>query len=255
MNIDEDLSDVFQRVGRVARRKGRTGEAFIFLPYWYFDYQGRQRCTTTVDKDRSARSVAGRRRRTSKNMMRRGRKASRLQEGTIVADSSPSSSEDDSSETQTQGIDDMFSWEDEECVRALSDYQALVNKTNWSEEDLAKRSKIAREWREFCNARCRRKVLLRFLQEQGSQEEIVDIDRTVPKGRCCNGWGCTPGTIHGIVTTVPPIVHDVGAKPSQGTMAWFALQHLEKWCNEAAGNSELYRDMVGQPPGSFVLLP
>jgi hypothetical protein len=77
----------------------------------------------------------------------------------------------------------------------------------------------------------------------------------VPEGRCCNGWGCTPGTLHGIVTTVPPIVHDVGAKPSQGTIAWFALQYLEKWCEEAAGNSEDYRDIVGQPPGSFVLRP
>ena len=125
-------------------------------------------------------------------------------------------------------IDDMFSWEDEECELALSDYQALINKTNWSRDELAKQSKIPPEWQEFCNARCRRKVLLRFLQEHRSQEEIVGTDRAVPEGRCCNGWGCTPGTLHGIVTIVPPIVHDVGAKPSQGTMAWFALQYLEK---------------------------
>ena len=95
---------------------------------------------------------------------------------------------------------------------------------------------------------------MRFLQEHRSQEEIVGTDRAVPEGRCCNGWGCTPGTLHDIVTTVPPVVHDVGAKPSQGTMAWFALQHLEKWCSEAAANLEDYRDMVGRPPGSFVLV-
>ena len=201
MNIDNDLGDIFQRVGRAARGRGRTAVAFIFLPYWYFNYQGRERDTTTADEVPSAGKVASRRRRATKNTMRRGREASRLQEGATVADSSPSSSEDSGSATQTQDIDatqtqdidDMFSWEDEECVLALSDYQALVNKTNWSKDELAKRSKIAPEWREFCNARCRRKVLLRFLQEHRSQEEIVGTDRAVPEGRCCNGWGVTAG--------------------------------------------------------------
>jgi superfamily II DNA helicase RecQ len=255
MNIDRDLGDIFQRVGRAARGRGRTAIAIIFLPYWYFDYQGQERCAIATGEVSSAHGTAGRRRRATRNMMRREREASQPQEVKTVTDISPSSSEDDSSATETQDIDDMFSWDNEECVLALSDCQALVNKTKWSGDDLEKRTKIAPEWRGFCNARCRRKVLLRFLQEHRSQEEIIGTDRAVPEGRCCNGWGCTPGKLHGIVTTVPPIIHDVGAKPSRGTMAWFALQYLEKWCSEAARNLEDYRGMVGQPPASFVLRP
>ena len=40
MNIDRDLGDIFQRVGRAARGRGRIAIAIIFLPYWYFNYQG-----------------------------------------------------------------------------------------------------------------------------------------------------------------------------------------------------------------------
>ena len=254
MNINHDLGDISRRVGHAACKEGRTAIAVIFLPYWYFDYQGRERCTATADEVPSARSVVSRRRRAT-NAMRREREASRLQEEATGADDSPNSSEDDSSVTQTEGTDDMFSWENEECVRALSDCQGLVNKTYWTRDELEKRSKIAPEFRAICNAKCRRKAELRFLQEHRSQEMIVGRDRAVPEGRCCNGWGCTPGTLHGIVTTVPPVVHDVGAKPSKNTMAWFALLHLEKWCSEAAGNLEDYRDLAGQPPGSFVLRP
>ena len=157
--------------------------------------------------------------------------------------------------TETEDTDDMFSWENEECVRALSDCQDLVNKTYWTKDELEKRSKIAPEFRAFCNARCRRKSELRFLQEHRSQEVIVGMDRAVPEGRCCNGWGCTPQILHGIVKTVPPVVHNVGAKPTKSTMAWFALLHLEEWCNEAAGKLEDYRGMVGRPTGNLVLLP
>jgi superfamily II DNA or RNA helicase len=256
MNIDHDLGDIFQRVGRAARGRGRTAIGVIFLPYWYFDYQGRGHCTTKVDKVSTARRAVGHpRRRAVKNTMRREREANRVQEGATISDSSSSSSEDDGSVEELQDIDDMFSWENEESVLALSDCQVIVNKKKWSKDDLEKRRKIAQEWREFCNARCRRKVLLRFLQEHLSQEETDIIDKAVPEGRCCNGWGCTPGTLHGIVTTVPPIVHNVGVKPSQGTMAWFALQHLEKWCIEASGNLKEYHDMLGGQPGSLVLLP
>ena len=42
MNIDKDLGDINQRVGRAARREGRTAIGVIFLPYWYFDYQGQE---------------------------------------------------------------------------------------------------------------------------------------------------------------------------------------------------------------------
>jgi len=42
MNIDKDLGDINQRVGRAARGEGRTAIAVIFLPYWYFDYQGQE---------------------------------------------------------------------------------------------------------------------------------------------------------------------------------------------------------------------
>jgi hypothetical protein len=187
--------------------------------------------------------------------MRREREASRLKEEATGVDDSPSSSEDDGLVTQTEDADDMFSWENEECVSALSNCQALVNKSYWTKDELEKRSKIAPEFRAFCNAKCRRKVKLEFLQEYRSQEVIVDINRAVPDGECCNGWGCTPWILHGIVTTVPPVVRDVGAKPSKNTMAWFALQHLKKWCSEAAGNLEDYRDMWAQPAGSLVLRP
>jgi len=61
--------------------------------------------------------------------MRRERKADKQQEKATRADDSDSlsSSEDDGSITQTEGANDMFSWENEECVRALSHCQALVD--------------------------------------------------------------------------------------------------------------------------------
>lgn len=132
MNIDKDLGDINQRVGRAARREGRTAIGVIFLPYWYFDYQGQEpnkRCTATADEVPSARSVASRCRRATKNAMRRERKADKQQEKATRADDSDSlsSSEDDGSITQTEGANDMFSWENEECVRALSHCQALVD--------------------------------------------------------------------------------------------------------------------------------
>ena len=80
MNIDHDLGDINQRVGRAARGEGRTAIAVIFLPYWYFDYQGLEHCTATTDEVLGARSEVSSRRRATKNAMRREREreASRL---------------------------------------------------------------------------------------------------------------------------------------------------------------------------------
>jgi Lhr-like helicase len=35
--IDKEPGEVWQRIGRGGRGEGRTSQAFIFLPYWFFD--------------------------------------------------------------------------------------------------------------------------------------------------------------------------------------------------------------------------
>src|SRR5579871_3044037 len=191
MNIDHDLGDIYQRVGRAACEEGRTAVAVIFLPYWYFDYQGREHRTATANKLKvpSARNVISRRQRTTKNATRHQREASRQQpeatgEDDIHYDSS-SSSQDEDFVPQTEGTDDMFSWDNEDCVSALSNCQVLLNETYWTKDELEKRAKITSEWRRLCNSGCHRDVLLTFtyLQEEKSREVI--FDRTVPEGRCC----------------------------------------------------------------------
>ena len=41
--LGKDLGDVWQRLGRGGRGPGRRSEGFIFLPYWAFDSQGKER--------------------------------------------------------------------------------------------------------------------------------------------------------------------------------------------------------------------
>src|SRR5579871_432837 len=102
MNIDHDLGDIYQRVGCAACEEGRTAVAVIFLPYWYFDYQGQEHRTATANKLKvpSARNVISRRQRTTKNTMRHQREASRQQpevtgEDNTHYDSSSSSQDED----------------------------------------------------------------------------------------------------------------------------------------------------------------
>jgi hypothetical protein len=244
--LDQTLDEIWQRAGRVARATGRTGVAYIFLPYWLFDTEGVERphpsvavtSTTTVPTKQYAR---GRGRGKSKSKMGPSHNSnSQSQEGSRSQVFQPS---------QSSGL--RFSYtpgdvSDTESVAAscISDAGSVLSSQGnrdkaapdgtlyWTDMETKKRTEIGRVWLELANSLCYRWPILRELGEH------ILPGGGRPDGCLCNGSRCQPSLTPELTPPPKPALAGAVARPNSNSRGWVALLFIDAWAAERA--EEIY---------------
>ena len=93
--IDKQISDLWQRLGRCSRTPGMQGVGHVFLPYWVFDSEGRNK-TTPAEPQSLTQASSNRTRSGSATVMRRSQsvhKASQLNISQVIKSSTESENE------------------------------------------------------------------------------------------------------------------------------------------------------------------
>jgi superfamily II DNA helicase RecQ len=205
--IDNDPSEVWQRIGRGGRGEGQRSKAYIFLPYWAFDTEGcnRPRPIQLAVSEQSATQ----RKRTHRNMLpsHRALAHSRLNNSFTPGDVSDTESIASSASATSQN-------------EPISHDRGL---RYWTKTDLERRAGLLDSWKSICNSQCKRSPFLDYLGEQKLPKSAQSIQ--VPPEQCCNG--CNP-TLFPVFTQAPEGQKPLGA-PRPGTRAGIALNLLDQW--------------------------
>ena len=171
--IGFDLGDVWQRLGRGGRGRGRTSEGYIFIPYWVFDCEGIDRPGKEDESD-----VLVRRVRQSRNQLPADR--ARVQ---------------NKSRLQTSYSQDEIPYSDAESVASTVSAVSASNQESdhsgikyWTKAECKLRRELDLAWKELANSTCYRIV---FLVRLGEYQLPRGAERVVVEPRyCCNA--CNP---------------------------------------------------------------
>jgi hypothetical protein len=195
--IDDDVSDVWQRLGRGGRGPGRTSQGYLLLPYWVFDSEGTERPAIKVTSVPNPRTIRPR--------------TSRLIESCTPGDIS-----------DTESIAESIASNQSE----ISDNETRVK--YWTKDELEKRAKVSQLWKDIVNGTCHREPILTYLGEGKLSGDTQTIQTT--SEQCCSR--CNASLIPPF--TVPPTISKPLNAPRRGTRADFALKFMIKWAEAQA---------------------
>ena len=235
--VGMDLGDVWQRLGRGGRGPGRRSEGFIFLPYWAFDSQGKERPAREVAAGEGPSSLSspkrGRQPRHQLPSTRRAKQSSRLQ---------ISFSQDDVA-SDAESVASSICSDASQVSQGQQNSQAVPY---WKEDEQRRRAELPAEWRDMLNAGCHRRIFLMFLGEDKlppGAERVVVAD-----GPCCSA--CSPASFEPL-PDAPRIETPVVAPPRAGTKAHAALGLINRWALEMVETE--YPDPAMELPPDIII--
>ena len=236
--ITDDVGDLWQRFGRAARGRNKTGVAIFFAPYWAFNRLGYQKESTEEVTSRITSEPKRRR-----NMLSRDCRASRLQQSFSQGSSRESDSDHDGN------LSDQYPYSNRELDGTATDQSTGKNKVHpWTKQEIKSRDSMSDCWRAMLNSDCYRKYPLEFLQEDKCDPETQTLK--APRESCCNGIGCNPNFL--VITTAPTAPVSL-RKPTLGSKQGIALQWLVKWCRVQADELVLIEERFAPMPSSYFL--
>ena len=220
LSVGMNLGDVWQRLGRGGRGPGPRSEGYIFLPYWAFDSQGKERPAKEVGAGEGSSSLQ-----TS------------FSEDDLASDaeSVASSGSDASQPSQDQLV--------QPPAGSTQDSQAAPY---WKDDEQRWRAELPAEWRDMLSAGCHRRIFLMFLGEDKlprGAERVVVAD-----GPCCSA--CSPASFEPL-PDAPRIETPVVAPPRAGTKAHAALGLIDRWALEMVESD--YPDRVMDLPADVII--
>jgi superfamily II DNA helicase RecQ len=226
--LDKEVGDIWQRIGRGGRGPGRTSHAYVFLPYWLFDSEGRDNPDKALpSKGPLSQSNSTKSFRT-RNTLPSHRRQSRLSSSFGPEELSDAESIVSIESEEGEDRQETASQETASQETASQEIASLPRVRFWSKEESLKRNNISAVWKDICNGPCKRTGFLVELGElllPGGEEKIV-----AEKSKCCNG--CNP-EINPVLIS-PPIQPSNITQPGGATVAGFALDLIEEWASEQA---------------------
>lgn len=219
---DKDICDLWQRLGRGGRGRGRTSIGYWFIPYWAFDSQYSQH--------------------KNKNKPKSQRKRDKQKQTLLESQPLPSSQL-----SQSFTPDELTDSEVDESINASQDASQdasqyapiaggaildilISGDDGWNEMEKKQREKISSALRLIINGQCHRKGFMCYLGEDllpvGAERSII-----LPEN-CCNGLGCNP--THDQAMPLAPEPSKSLKAPRKNTRADFTLTCIEKWLTERA---------------------
>ncbi len=214
--IDNEPSEIWQRIGRGGRGQGQTSQAFVFLPYWAFDSEGCDRHHPSSQLQGSP--ILLPQRRSYRNQLPTDRRAIRSRLGVS------------STTIDLSDVESVVESVTDSVAESIASDQALDRPLprqlkHWTKVELASRAALADCWKKICNSSCKREPLLDYLGE-GKLPDGVEVIRT-PVSKCCNG--CNPSLAPTL--SLPPESPASVSKPLADSRASIALDMLEKWAS------------------------
>ena len=221
-----DLSEIWQRVGRGGRGDGMTSKAYVFLPFWAFDNQGRDKPGQDVVSQPGRKKPKAKRQRNQLPSDRAIRRQSALQNSWTVDEFNGVDSDVESEcSISSQVIESQASG----AIDGGPSISATVKHTElpyWSKKEREQRSRLPEWWKRLCNDDCKREPILDYLGEKKLPHQVERITRD----RCCNG--CNPAL--NPILTMPPTTTEPPKEPTKGSRAAVALGFIDKWATEQA---------------------
>jgi hypothetical protein len=258
--ITEDLGDLVQRFGRAARREGQTGIAIFFVPYWAFDCLGEDPPNTNlVSGGAQGSSSSPRRRRRTRNTLHRDRGQSSLRQVITASDVSDVNGDSDSAQSVTgtssgrqqrrRKKSDGVTCVERVRLARKRDHNTIPSPCQWTKSDIKQRSKLDPLWKKFINSACHRDFILDHFQESLT-DPTTRKDRPPPQ-TCCTGCNSELGALPKVSIPKPP-----PKAPKPNSKAWFALNHISRWCDERAREvAQVPNDQQFIPVPSEFFLP
>lgn len=235
--LDQEISDLWQRWGRVARAPGRSGLAVLFAPYYCFDRLGKAAPMNPLlaNTSHGGSSAVG----AQQSSRQSTRVPSRLRETQTVssrADGGDSTIDSDYGSTADESD-------------AASSQQAKGKKRRaarlvgpWGKQEIARRGRVVPAFLDLCNAACIRRVILQALRDHLSEP---DSRQPAADGiQCCSGSACGPelARLAEIWAIAPDSKVSILRRPGGKTKSGRALVSLESWVQHRATE---FSDRVG----------
>ena len=223
-----DLTEIWQRVGRGGRGDGMTSKAYVFLPFWAFDDQGRDKPGQDVASQPKRKKPKAKRQRNQLPSDRANRRQSALQ-NSWTADELNGVESDVESEcsisSQVSQVNEVIESQASGAIDGGPSTSTSVGLPYWSKKEREQRSRLPEWWKRLCNDDCKREPILDYLGEKKLPHQVERITRD----RCCNG--CNPAL--NPILAIPPTV-EPPKEPTKGSRAAVALGFIDKWAAEQA---------------------
>lgn len=239
--ITRSLGDLWQRLGRGGRGEGRTSKAFVLLPYYLFDSEGREPVAKSgaiaaqpVASQRRGTRFASQSQRLQYTSSRNQLPSDRAEVRRLTSQLSQSMTPGDISEPEDDvaGNNATDDDGDEDSVPVDEAVTGDTDRKTWTPQERKNRSELAQPWFTLANGQCHRKA---FLEDLGEMKLPPHLRRAVPAESCCNRCNVDIG----IELGYPPAPEQSVKKPRAGSKAAYVLKHLELFASERA--AVLYR--------------
>jgi len=161
--LTKDLGDYWQRLGRGDRGINRTSVGYIFLPYWLFDTEGR-------DRPKAAEHASPTTIRQPSRIMKKKMRRSGLSQSQSMVE-----------------LSDAFVLGMQRVARY------------WTKTEQERREQLTPEWRDLVNGPCHRRAFLSYLGED-KLPSYATLAPT-PKESCCSR--CNPDLFPSVLTQAP----------------------------------------------------
>jgi superfamily II DNA helicase RecQ len=214
-----DLSEIWQRVGRGGRGDGTTSKAYVFLPFWAFDDQGRDKPGQEDAASQPTRKKPKAKR--QRNLLpsdKAIRRQSALQISWTADEFNDVDSDVESECSISSQVSQAIASQASGAVDEGPSTSATVERTGlpyWSKKEREQRSRLPEWWKRLCNDDCKREPILDYLDEKKLSHQAERITRD----RCCNG--CNPAL--NPILTKPPTTVGPPKEPTKGSRAAVAL--------------------------------
>ena len=242
--LDQEVSDLWQRWGRVARGPDRCGLAVLFAPYYCFDRLGRVALMNPLLANAS-RSAAVAQQCSQQSSQQSVHAPSRLRESQTV--SSGAGGDDSPGETDygsTADESDVAPSQPSSSQLQASGGRRPASKAPgpWTKTEIARRGWVSPMFLNLCNAACIRFLILRALQDHMCE---TDSQQAAAVGvKCCSGSECGPELARAAEqwAVAPDSKVSILKRPKAKSKSGRVFISLEKWVQLRAAE---YSDGAG----------